>query len=95
MGGPGLGLSRQARIIGVLFASGKGVTDVIRLLLDLAWLYARVVAETLWEDDKFRLLVWLLAVAIAIWRMASGHLTADDLINEVVLGIVFSLPFLW
>ena len=67
---------------------------MIRLLLDLAGLYVRVAATTIWRDKRFRFLVWLLAVEIAVWRAALGHLSLDDVINDVVVGIIVSLPFL-
>jgi hypothetical protein len=91
-GEPGLCL-KQAWIIGA-FSSGKESSKVIGLLLDLAWLYIRVAIETVWQDRRVRFLFWLLAVGIAIWRAALGHLSLDDVINDIVIGIIISVPFL-
>jgi hypothetical protein len=64
----------------------------VRLVISLAWLYLQVVATTIWEDERARLLVLLsLTVAIAIWRAALGRLSLDDIVNELLLGAISSL----
>jgi hypothetical protein len=67
---------------------------VVRLVLDLAWLYVRVAVSTIWRDRWFRFWIWLLAVGIALCRMASGQMSLDDILNEILLGIIISMPFL-
>lgn len=68
--------------------------EALKLRVELAWLYICIVALTLWEKKWARFLVWLLCLGLTIRQMASGRLSLNDIINEIVLGILCSMPFL-
>ena len=67
---------------------------MIRLGLELGWLYVQVAAEAAWEDRRVRFLVWFVATEIALGQMALGRLTPSDVLNDIVVGIAISFPFL-
>jgi hypothetical protein len=48
---------------------------------------------TCWQDKRFRFLVRLVAVIIAILRLKSGYLTLDEVIDAVLLGLILTIPF--
>jgi hypothetical protein len=65
-----------------------------RLFLCMVWIYVRTLAEIAWQNRRFRFVIWLLAVGVAIWRAALGCLSLDDVINDIVIGIIIAVPFL-
>jgi hypothetical protein len=61
--------------------------------IDLTWLQIRIVAITIWEDKRVRFLTWLLALGLTVWQAISGRLGFNDIVNEILLGFIFSMPF--
>ncbi len=68
---------------------------MIGVVVSLVWLYLQVqiAVKALWQDKLICLLLWLVAFCIAILRIDSGHLTIEDVINSLLLGIIL-VPFL-
>ena len=67
---------------------------VVQLFLYCTWLYVRTLADILWQDRRIRFAVWLLAVAAVVWRFLRGRVTYEDVVNEILIDLVLSVPFL-
>lgn len=59
----------------------------------VAGLLVLSLTEASWQDRRFRWFIWWLAVVIVRRRMATGQLSLDDIINDILIEIVISPPF--
>lgn len=92
--GVGLGLLKRGQPDFGLSSVQEEEAKMSRRVLDLAWLYVQETVTTIWRDKLPAFLIWLLAVAIGLSRVASGQLTIDEVINHVIVAIIIALPFL-
>ena len=69
---------------------------MMRLVLYLAWLHVQGIAKAIWQDRhrRFLFIAWLVALAFVNWRILSGHLSLNDVIIDILVGFIVSLPFL-
>mgnify|MGYP000459837509 CR=1 FL=1 len=64
------------------------------LFLNLAWLYVRVVAETIWECKWVQRSVWAVAFGFLVRCLISGRLSIEEVVINIAIEIVLRVHLL-